>query len=114
MKRKYSLVGMFFGLAILFAILLQSLHSYHHIEVALSEKHCNHKYAVNKTEISHSHHDSDHCFVCEFTLNSCSQLRLEDYFLSAHSFFKKVTFFDSAENISFFSGCTYSLRGPPL
>jgi len=114
MKGKYSVISLFFGLAILFAILLQSLHSYHHIEVALSEKHCNHKYAVNKTEISHSHHDSDHCFVCEFTLNSCSQLRLEDYFLNANSYFRKVTFFHSAENISFFSGCIYSLRGPPL
>lgn len=114
MKGKYSVISLFFGLAILFAILLQSLHSYHHIEVALSEKHCNHKYAVNKTEISHSHHDSDHCFVCEFTLNYSSQLRLEDYFLTAHSYFRKVTFFHSAENISFFSGCIYSLRGPPL
>ena len=114
MKGKYSLISFVFGLAILFAILLQSLHSFHHIEEVLSEKHCDHKYAVNKTEVSHSHHDSDHCFVCEFTLNYSSQLRLEDYFLTAHSYFRKVTLFHSTENISFFSGCIYSLRGPPL
>lgn len=114
MKGKYSVVSLFFGLAILFAILLQSLHSFHHIEEALSEKHCNHKYAVNKTEVSHSHHDSDHCFVCEFTLSSCSQTKLDDYSLNIRSLFKKVTFFHSTENISFFSGCIYSLRGPPL
>ena len=53
MKGKYSVVSLFFGLAILFAILLQSLHSYHHIEVALSEKHCNHKYAA----VSYTHLD---------------------------------------------------------
>jgi biotin carboxyl carrier protein len=37
-------------------------------------------------------------------LSSCSQIILEDYFLKTHSFFKKVTFFHSTENISFFSG----------
>ncbi|WP_353082840.1 hypothetical protein [Flavobacterium sp.] len=114
MKSKYALISMIFGLAIVFAITLQSVHSYDHITRAFSEKQCHHKYAANKTEIGHSHHDSDHCFVCEFTLSSCSQIILEDYFLKTHSFFKKVTFFHSTENISFFSGCIYSLRGPPL
>ena len=114
MKRKDSILSMLFGLAILFAITLQSVHSYDHIQKAFSEKQCHHKYAANKTEIGHSHHDSDHCFACEFTLSSYSQIKLEDYFLNPHSFYKKATFFLSAENISFFSGCLYSLRGPPL
>ncbi|GAA4057238.1 hypothetical protein [Flavobacterium chungnamense] len=113
MKGKYSVVSLFFGLAILLAILLQSLHSYHHIEVALSEKHCNHKYAVNKTEISHSHHDSDHCFVCEFTFST--SIKSDFYTFN----FKKVeipvyySYFYSREITQSFRGSLFALRAPP-
>lgn len=114
MKRKYALTILLFGLTILVAILLQSFHSYHHIQQSLSEKHCDHHYAKNKTEIGHSHHDADHCFVCEFTLNTFSNLKFEDYLLVTPSFFKKATSFYTFKSFSFFSGYVYSLRGPPL
>jgi len=114
MKRKFAFISMVFGLAILFAILLQSVHSYHHIEVALSEKHCKHKYAVNKTEISHGHHESDHCFVCEFTFGS--SIKSDFYTFS----FKKVkipvsySYFYSKEITQSFRGSLFALRAPPI
>ncbi len=113
MKRKYSFVSLLFGLAILFAITLQSVHSYHHIAKALSEKQCHHKYTENKTEISHSHHDSDHCFVCEFTFNT--SIKSDFYTFN----FKKVeisvsySYFYSKEITQSFRGSLFALRAPP-
>jgi hypothetical protein len=114
MKRKYSILSMLFGLAILFAITLQSMHSYEHIQKALSEKQCHHKYAKNKTEIGHSHHDSDHCFVCEFTFST--SIKSDFYNFN----FKKVevsvlySFFYSKEITQSFRGSLFALRAPPI
>ena len=65
MNKKYSIVGLLFGLMLLFAIVVQSADSIHHLEKALTEKKCFHKVTANKAEITHGHHALDHCFVCE-------------------------------------------------
>lgn len=99
---------------ILAAILLQSFHSFHHLEQFVAEKHCNHKYAQNKTEIGHSHTDFDHCFVCEFTFSSSAALAALVMPKEYNLFYNKLSFLPTSENIPFYSGCSFSLRGPPL
>jgi len=114
MNKKYSLLSLFFALTVLVAILLQSFHSFHHYEKFISEKHCHHKYAVNKTEINHSHQDFDHCFVCEFAFSNYTS----NYFYS-FSFNKVIvqtsySFCYSKEITQTFRGSLFALRAPPL
>lgn len=98
---------------IMSAILLQSFHSYHHLEQFITEKHCYHNYAQNKTEINHSHNDFEHCFVCEFALSNYINT-------SFHTFdFKKITVHTSytisysKEITQYFKGSLFALRAPP-
>jgi hypothetical protein len=98
-------------LAVLFSMLLQSVHSFEHLSHLFSEKECHHKY-TGQTEISHQHHPFDHCFVCEFTFGT---------FLSPKSFSYQLQlqqraipyFFAATEAVFSFSGSTYAPRGPP-
>jgi hypothetical protein len=113
MKSKYALISMFFGLAIVLAITLQSVHSYDHITRAFSEKQCHHKYAANKTEIGHSHHDSDHCFACEFTFSNSIKSDAFSFNCTKITIFKKYTFFYSKEITQSFRGSLFALRAPP-
>lgn len=112
MKKKLVIVNLSLVMAVLFSILFQSLHSYEHLAKQFAEKQCHHKYNIGKTEFTHHHTDFDHCFVCEFTLSN---------FISPDSFtFKLQTeqqeipyFFHTTEASEYFSGSSYSLRGPP-
>jgi archaellum component FlaF (FlaF/FlaG flagellin family) len=65
MKKKFEIINALMSVVILFAILFQSVHSYEHLVKHLSEKKCLHK-RVSSQEITHQHHNSNHCFVCEF------------------------------------------------
>ena len=113
MKKKYSIISFLFGLTVLFAIILQSSHSFYHLEKSLTEKVCHHKYAKNKTEIGHAHNNLEHCFVCEFTFSTS----LKSDFISYS--FKKVfipvsySFFYSKEITQSFRGALFALRAPP-
>ena len=113
MKRTHSIGSFLFGLIVLAAILLQSVHSFQHLEKALTEKHCYHKYALNKTEISHAHNDFEYCFTCEFTFSNTLK---SDFFTFN---FKKVeistsyTYFFSKEIVNHFKGSLFALRAPP-
>jgi len=113
MKSKYALISMVFGLAIVLAITLQSVHSYDHITRAFSEKQCHHKYAANKTEIGHSHHDSDHCFACEFTFSTAVKSDTFSHNCAKSTIFKKYTFIYSKEITQSFRGSLFALRAPP-
>lgn len=114
MKNRITIVSLSFSIMVMAAIFLQSLHSFHHLEKFLSEKHCHHKYAKNKTVINHQHHDFDHCFVCEFTFSNS----IKSDFLSFN--FKKVeipfpiSFFQSKGIIESFRGSLFALRAPPF
>jgi len=111
--KKNHILSLFFGLAVLFAIVLQSAHAFNHLEKELSTKECHHKYAKNKTEFTHAHHNNDHCFVCEFTFSTS----LKSDFLALH--FKKIeipvsySFFYSKEITQSFRGSLFALRAPP-
>ena len=112
MKKNY-IISLFFGLAVLLAIVLQSMHAFNHIEQELSAKECHHKYAKNKTEFTHAHHNNEHCFVCEFAFSSSLK---SDFFAF---YFKKIripvsySFFYSKEITQSFRGSLFALRAPP-
>jgi hypothetical protein len=95
------------------AIILQSLHAFHHLEQFVTAQLCNHQYALNKTEISHAHKGFEHCFICEFAFSSSVQIENVDFNLYNNSLFYKSSFLSTSKCISFFSGSSFSLRGPP-
>lgn len=113
MNKKNSIISFIFGVIVLLALLLQSFHSGSHLASLFSEKECHHKYAENKTEIGHAHHDFDHCFTCEFTFSAS----LKSEFFSWN--FKKTeipvsySFFYSKEITQSFRGSLFALRAPP-
>lgn len=113
MKRKYSIGSFLFGLIVFFAILLQSVHSFHHVEEAFAAKECHHDYSENTSQITHSHH-FDHCFACEFTFSSAVGTFHKVANLKVNFINSKVFFFVTFNDISFFKGSSFLLRGPPV
>jgi hypothetical protein len=112
MKKKFVIVNSFLALAVLLAMLLQSVHSYEHLVQQLSEKECHHKYTSSQ-EITHQHHNFENCFACNFTISS---------FISSdkhHFNFEKISipsgffFFNSKDITQFFKGSLFALRAPP-
>jgi len=112
MKRKQLILSFSLGLTVLFSILIQSFHSYEHLEKQLSHKFCVHDHSKNKVEFTHQHKVFEHCAVCQFAFGSCLQAKLTAYhFFSA---FQSIHFLDlKKEEIISFSGCLYTHRGPP-
>lgn len=98
-------------IAVLFSILFQSIDSYGHLAKERSEKKCYHKHN-SSSEITHQHHNSDHCFVCEFAFSTFTPA---DFFSFEFHFSNVETshLFGSNEPIISFSGSLYSHRGPP-
>jgi hypothetical protein len=113
MKRKYSILSLLFSLMVLSAILLQSFHSFQHLEKFMAEKHCHHKYALNKTEINHSHHDFDHCFVCEFALSTYTPAKHLVFSFKKPIAHQAYTFAYSKQITQSFRGALFALRAPP-
>lgn len=113
MKNKISIVSFSFSIMIMAAILLQSLHSYHHLEKFLSEKHCHHKYTHTKTEINHSHNDFDHCFVCEFALSNYTNTSFFSFDFKNQTVHAAYASFYSKEITQHFKGSLFALRAPP-
>ena len=112
MKKKFIIVNYFLTLAILFAVLFQSVHSFGHLAKQLSEKKCYHKYNSSQ-EITHQHHNFDNCYVCNFTVSN---------FISSDILcfeFKKIiipseySLFNSRKITQFFKGSLFALRAPP-
>lgn len=113
MLKKYATYNFLFGLLVLGAILLQSLHAIHHLVEAKNEKKCIHKNTTNKTELTHAHDAFEHCFACEFTLSIYKEN--ESFALNHLKTLIPIekTFFSKQEAANFFCGCLFSLRGPP-
>lgn len=95
------------------AILLQSFHSFHHLEQFVTEKHCHHKYTLNKTEISHAHHGFDHCFVCEFAMSNCTSTLFNTFDFRKTEVAASYSFCYSKEITQSFRGALFALRAPP-
>jgi hypothetical protein len=114
MKKMLKIRSLLFGITVLFALMLQSAHSFHHLEDFLTEKHCNHKYSNNKADISHAHSNFEHCFVCEFTFSNSikSDFFTFKYNKSIHS----VSYFHffTKEIVNHFKGSLFALRAPPI
>ena len=113
MNKKRVIISMSFAITVLLALLLQSVHSYHHLEKFISEKHCKHHYAVNKTEVSHSHFELEHCFACEFTFSN--SLKNELITFEIFQFQNSSILLISSYKIitTSFCGSLFSLRAPP-
>lgn len=114
MKRKYSIISLTFALLVVSAILLQSFHSFHHLEKFIAEKHCHHKYAENKTEINHQHHGFDHCFVCEFALSTYTPSHFYSFDFRKTAVLSSYSFCYSKEITQSFRGALFALRAPPM
>lgn len=98
---------------VLFSILFQSLHVYEHFVKQFSEEVCHHKYNGTQAEITHQHHNLDHCNVCHFTFGA--YISPEVFVYKLNSNFKQVPyFFKIGKAIISFSGSLYSHRGPPF
>ncbi|MFV8325725.1 hypothetical protein [Flavobacterium sp. ZS1P14] len=112
MKRNKLIVSLSLAIAVLFSILFQSLHTYEHLEKQLSQKHCHHKYNATNKEITHQHHNFDHCYVCDFTFGT--YVSPKEFSYQLYSSHKEIPyFFKDKETVLSFSGSLYSHRGPP-
>jgi hypothetical protein len=112
MKKKLLIINVFLLIAVSFSILFQSVHSYEHLVKQLSEKQCHHKYNHHKTEVSHSHHDYDNCFVCKYSFSN--YISTEFFSFSFRNVVKHNSYsFAKTKNPVVFSGKQLALRGPP-
>jgi hypothetical protein len=112
MNKKLQHFSLSLLIALLFAILFQSAHSYEHLAKQFTEEYCDHKYNTSKTEFSHSHHEFDDCFTCEFSFSNYIPVQFFSF-----DFIKIVETenrpFSIAEKPIVFSGSFIPLRGPP-
>ncbi len=111
MKRKILFLNVFLSVAVLFSMLLQSVHSLEHLNKLFSEKECHHTYS-GKTEISHQHHPFDECLSCEFTFSTfvCPDLFHFDFLFVQPS---SVKTYAADELPVVLSKSVLYLRGPP-
>lgn len=111
MKKKIAILSSIFIVSVLFSILFQSFHSYTHFSEQRLEKKCHHKYKSEK-EITHQHHNLENCFVCAISFGN--YITPEFYSFQFFSDNNPIPYFlKLPENITFFSGSNFSLRGPP-
>lgn len=112
MKKKIVIVNSFLMFAVLFTMLFQTIHSYEHLASQLSEKKCHHKYISSK-EITHQHHNFDHCFICNFTLSSFVSSDVSYFEFQKNTFPSSHFIFKSREITQYFAGSLFALRAPP-
>lgn len=113
MKRKYALISLLFAWAVLTAMLIQSVHSFHHLEEEFSKEKCHHEHTNNKAELTHSH-ENDHCFVCEFAFSTTVSYDAFVYQFNKTELPSAYTFTYSKEITNHFKGSLFALRAPPF
>ena len=113
MKKKIVILNSFLVLAVLLSMLFQSVHSYEHLAQQLSEKECHHNYS-SKHEITHQHHNFEHCFVCSFTISSFIASDISCFQFQKTIFPSEYSYFKSKEITPFFKGSLFALRAPPV
>lgn len=112
MRKKFQIINISLALVILSSILLQSAHALEHMAAEFTQEKCVHSYETGKFQITHQHHNFDHCFTCEFSFSNF--ISPETYVLRVFSTHQEIPyFFTASETPVSFSGCAYSLRGPP-
>jgi hypothetical protein len=113
MKKKFVIVNFFLAVAVLFSMLFQFVHTYEHLAKQLSQKECHHKY-TSSHEITHQHHDVEHCFVCHFSTSSFVASDINHFEFQKISFSTEYSFFKSKDITQFFKGSLFALRAPPM
>jgi hypothetical protein len=112
MKRKLQILNAVFGLTVLFAVLFQPLHTIEHLVKIFSEESCIHDYSKG-ANLNHSHY-WEKCQVCDFAFNPTIQIKSVVVYFENPVFYNKIIYFSISENIPFFNGSFFSLRGPPI
>ena len=113
MKKTQGLISGMLIVAVVFIILFQSAHSYEHVSQQLSEKKCHHRYRF-RSEITHSHHSYDHCFVCEFTPSHSVIAGISFFEIKPLIATPKYTLFYAKEVAYYYKGSLFLLRAPPV
>lgn len=114
MKKKILIINLLMSFTVLFAMLFQTIHSYEHIYKQITEKHCDHKYAANQKQITHSHSVENNCPVCHFTFSSFVPNSFQALSFHKASVETSCTVFYSKTVSAFFKGSLFALRAPPL
>ncbi|MFT3793682.1 hypothetical protein [Flavobacterium sp.] len=113
MKKKFALLNLSLLFAVLSSILFQSVHSFEHIVAEFTEHKCEHSHATGKDQITHQHHNFDHCYSCEFSFSNFVAPQIFEFSFFAP--YKTIPyFFTVPETPTAFSGSSYALRGPPF
>jgi PP-loop superfamily ATP-utilizing enzyme len=112
MKKRFGILNMFLMLAVLSSMLLQSVHSYEHILRQATEKKCHHT-SNSKSQITHQHHNLEHCFVCDFAFSSFIITRKTNFETPKTVIASGTPFSDAFAITQFFKGSLFSLRAPP-
>lgn len=113
MKKRIVNISFALSFLILTSVALQSVHSFKHFYSLFTEKKCNHHYAVNKTIISHQHHQTEHCFSCEFTFSTYLSPFTTCFIIIKNEFFSFNNGFFKNQIAQFFNGSLFQLRAPP-
>lgn len=114
MKKKIIIINVFLSMAVLFSILLQSIHSYEHNSEQITAKLSNQHHSKNKIETSSKHNVSEKCFICKFNFYSFTTAAFFVFQFQINSAVRTVPLFFSHQYSSFFTGSLFSLRAPPL
>ena len=113
MKKKFVIINSILALAVLFAMLFQSVHSFEHLAQQLSEKECHHE-STSKHQITHQHHNFDHCFVCDFKMSHFVGLDFLHFEFKNTIITSGYSLFKSRAITEFFKGSLFALRAPPV
>lgn len=114
MKKKFVIINVLLSMAVLFSILFQSVHSYEHISEQIGTKHSVEPISKNKTEINRNHSINEKCETCDFHFSSFTTNDFYLFSFDKNNLVKAFTSFFSEQHSSFFKGCIFSLRAPPL
>lgn len=111
-KKYLNHISLSILVAVLSSILFQSVHTFEHILAEFSDDKCEHLYDTGTEQITHEHHDFDHCFSCDFHFSNYVKtdiFSVPRYFAPIHS-----SYFDLVvDQVSYYSGLHYLVRGPP-
>jgi hypothetical protein len=113
MKNKIGIVHLFLTLAVLLAMLLQSVHSYEHVLEQATEKKCLHS-SNSKSQITHKHRNLEHCLVCDFAFSSFISSKTVAFQILKIEIATGISFSDSKSITQFFKGSLFALRAPPI
>lgn len=107
MKQKMLFSNLFMTILVVCTIMYQSVHSFTHV---LEDIH--HSYVSDNADHSHSHLDSKHCYVCDFSFSPFTSVEFQTItFLNPTQVSQKYFFSEQAFDLTLNQHSF--LRGPP-